>query len=79
MIYGESGISIDELIETRLKLVNIIRKELTTDEKKFIVSLKKSTPEWDLLGIDKAKDLPAVQWKIINLKRMSGSKRKGAA
>ena len=36
MIYGESGIIIDELIETRLKLVNIIRKELTTDEKNLL-------------------------------------------
>ena len=76
MIYGESVISVDDLIDARLKLINVIREELTTDDKKFIVSLKKLTPEWDLLGIDKAKDLPAVQWKIINLKRMSGSKRK---
>lgn len=76
MIASRDNINVDDLIDTRLHLIKTIRENLAVNEKKFIVSLKKLKPDWELLGIDKAKNLPAVEWKIINLKRMPASKRK---
>ena len=76
MITSRSDVDIDDLIDARLNLIETIRKKLTISEKKFILSLKNLSPDWQLLGIEKAKNLPAVQWKIINLKKMSASKRK---
>ena len=39
-------------------------------EKKFLVSVKSKKPQWDLIEVAHIKDLPAVQWKLLNLDRM---------
>lgn len=67
-------VTLDELIETWKLLVQKIRRELTDNETKFILSIKKKAPEWDLFPIDGIQNLPAVQWKLINLEKMSKSK-----
>jgi hypothetical protein len=35
-------------------------------------------PEWDLVGIEGIKELPAVQWKLHNLSRMQSDKHNKA-
>ena len=37
--------------------------------------MKRLEPDWDLLGIEGVERLPAVQWKLLNLKRMEPGKR----
>lgn len=69
-------VSLEELIETWELLIQTIKRDLTDNEKKFILSNKKKAPEWDLFPIEGIKNLPAVQWKLINLDRMSKSKHK---
>lgn len=59
-------------------LVRKLKKDLTFGERKFLISVKEMKPEWDLLGLDHIEKLPAVQWKLINLKKMEESKRKEA-
>ena len=71
-------VSLEELIETWKLLVKKIKGELTDNEKKFILSIKKKAPEWNLFPIQRIKNLPAIQWKLINLDRMSTSKHKQA-
>lgn len=71
-------ISLDELIYTRYNLVKSIRKNLTSEEKQFILSVKRIEPQWDLLGIDHIKELPAVQWKLLNLQKMDRKKHQRA-
>ncbi len=68
-------VSYDDLVQARSMLVDIIKKILTKDEKNFLVSLKKGEPNWNLLGIDGADRLPAVQWKLINIRKMGEEKR----
>ncbi|BFN37887.1 hypothetical protein FMIA91_17660 [Fidelibacter multiformis] len=43
-------------------------------DKRFILSVKENKPEWDLLNIPHVKDLPSVQWKFLNISRMSHEK-----
>ena len=43
--------------------------------KKFLVSVKKGAPDWQLLGLPGAKDLPAVRRKLENLAKLSAEKR----
>ena len=33
-------------------------------------------PQWDLLGVEGIEKLPAIQWKLINLKKMKPEKHK---
>lgn len=68
-------VSYDDLVKVRSILISLIKKILTKDEKDFLVSLKKGEPNWNLLGIDGIDSLPAVQWKLINIRKMSEEKR----
>lgn len=68
-------VSYDELVRVRGALVDLIKQALTQDEKDFLVSFKKGEPEWNLLGLESVKDLPAVQWKLINIRKMDEAKR----
>lgn len=71
-------IKLEELLEIRRKLVEIIRQSLTENEKSFLISFKNKLPEWNLLGLDGIDNMPAVKWKLENLNRMSPAKHKAA-
>lgn len=73
-----TAISLDELVEAWKQLVKDINQGLTDQEKEFILSFKRKSPKWELFPIDKIKDLPAIQWKMINLERMGKAKHKKA-
>jgi len=60
----------EELIETRQKLISKINKDLTVDERRFLISIKKREPDWDLLGLKGIENFPSVRWKLINLSKM---------
>ena len=59
-------------------LVEEIKKRITADERAFLISFKEKAPQWDLLGVDGAQDMPAVQWKLTNLAKMEHEKHKRA-
>ncbi len=65
-----------DLIEARNRLISMIKKSLTPEERRFILSVKSSEPEWNLLGLEGINNLPAVKWKILNIKNMSPKKHK---
>jgi hypothetical protein len=72
------SITLEELETTRDKLVTTLRKELTPNERQFIVSMKQGQPLWDLLEIEGIEDLPAVKWKLLNILNMDPIKHKKA-
>jgi hypothetical protein len=37
--------------------------------------VKKGEPDWSLLDLEDAKELPAVRWKLENLAKLSAEKR----
>ncbi len=68
--------SLQQLIETRNKLIKDINEALTENEKNFIISFKKMEPKWDLFEVDHMRKLPAVRWKLYNLSQMDRTKHK---
>ena len=71
-------VALRELEEARDILVREIHKRLTDKEKKFIISVKKGKPEWELLSLRSVDLLPAVQWKLLNISRMGKVKQNTA-
>lgn len=67
-------IKLDELVDVRKKLIQIVKASLTEEQKNFILSFKNRTPNWELSGIDGIENYPSVRWKLINLERMSNEK-----
>lgn len=64
-----------KLYEARTALIVAIKSGLTKDEKKFLLSLKQGQPDWPLLGLPAAEKLPGIQWKLLNILKMSPVKR----
>lgn len=75
---AQKEVSLEELLDVRERLIAAINKALTADQKRFLLSFKSRKPDWKLLGIDGADELPAVRWKMHNLERMPDDKHKMA-
>ena len=71
-------VTCENLHTTRDVLVSMLRSELTTEERRFIVSVKESHPRWDLLALEGIENLPAVKWKLLNIGKMDPSKHQKA-
>jgi predicted nucleotidyltransferase component of viral defense system len=67
-----------DLDSTRDKLVSMLRNELTTEERRFIVSVKEGRPRWELFALKRIENLPAVKWKLLNIRKMDPSKHQEA-
>lgn len=63
-------VSLDELIEARAELVADIVGRMPREHRQFLIGFKEGTPDWDLLGVPEARNLPAVKWKQLNLNRL---------
>jgi predicted nucleotidyltransferase component of viral defense system len=72
------NVTIEDLEESRQELISMIARGLTIQEKQFIVSVKEGMPQWDLIGIEGVENLPAVKWKLINIRKMNQSKHSKA-
>lgn len=64
-------VSLNKLIEVWHELVSQINNDFTDQERAFILSVKRKSPNWDLFPIKGVQDLPGIKWKLINLERMS--------
>ena len=72
----------DSLIKTRVRLHADIRERLAGDVAAFLLSLHDAEPDFDMIGVPHASLLPAVRWKLLNLRRLKGEnpeKPRGAA
>jgi len=74
----EEDVPLEALYETRERLVRMLRLGLEENERRFLLSLKRGEPEWTALDIDHLEDLPALQWKLLNIRRMDKGKRSAA-
>lgn len=67
-------VALESLIETRENMIQLLNNSMTEAEKLFLISFKNKEPNWSLLGLDGVNELPAVRWKLINLRNMSTEK-----
>jgi len=72
----ESDITVTDLLEARDELKIIIHRDLNDAERRFLISFKNMEPDWSLLPVPHIKTLPAVNWKLANLKKMDSNKHK---
>jgi len=74
----EHEITVGELEEAREQLLVTIRETLTDQDRQFLQGFKVLMPDWDLLDLENVEYLPAVQWKIQNLKKMKPEQHQAA-
>jgi predicted nucleotidyltransferase component of viral defense system len=71
-------VPLDDMVETWKKVVKKLNKDFTDEEREFILSFKRKSPKWDLFPHKEIKHLPGIQWKMMNLEKMSPKKHKAA-
>ncbi len=71
-------VTVQELEQTRTTMISLIQSRLTERQRQFLLSFKRGEPNWELLSVTDVADLPAVQWKLMNVRRMSPAKREQA-
>jgi predicted nucleotidyltransferase component of viral defense system len=74
---AEIDVSLDQLLETRERLITDLTSQMTDNERQFLLSLKNQSPDFGLLEMKNPEliaALPSVQWRLINLGKMSREK-----
>lgn len=55
---------------TRQRLIDELNKSFEDDDKEFLLSFKSGSPKWSFIPELALRELPAVQWKLKNLKKL---------
>ena len=63
-------IALSDLETARTRLIADIRSRLTGKSAAFLLSLHDAEPDFALIDLPQAERLPAVQWKLLNLRRL---------
>ena len=72
-------VDLERLQDTLPELVTQIHKVLNDNDRRFLLDLKLGNADWKTFPLPEAQMLPAIQWKLMNLKRMTSDKRRKAA
>ena len=65
-----TSVGLDELLATREKLIVDIQARFDKNTERFLLSLHDGTPDFGAIDRPSATDLPAVRWKLLNLRRL---------
>lgn len=65
-----ASVSLEELLNTRKRLIEDIHSRFDENTKRFLLSLHDGTPDFDAIDRPRAADLPAARWKLINLEKL---------
>jgi hypothetical protein len=64
-------LSLTELEQTQERLIEQLPRVLTAAHRDFLLSMARAEPEWGLLPFANLQHLPALQWKLLNLRKLS--------
>jgi hypothetical protein len=65
------AISLEALLKTRSRRRSELTSRLSDKHRTFLMGLARGAPDWTLLVCPHAADLPALRWKLANLKTFS--------
>jgi hypothetical protein len=68
-------VALEELVAAREALVTAVVGEMPEAHRHFLLGFKRGEPDWTLLGLPVAADLPAVRWKQQNLAKLPQERR----
>jgi predicted nucleotidyltransferase component of viral defense system len=71
----DEPVTFSELTAAREALINELVGNMPTAHRRFLLSFERGKPDWSLLGLPGAAELPAVKWRQLNLNKLSADKR----
>ncbi len=73
-----TDILMDDLIAAREQIITTMVQEMPDPHRQFLLGFKHGEPDWSLLKIAGASDLPAVKWKLFHIGEMAPAKREAS-
>lgn len=71
-------IELELLYSAREELIATVHRMLTEQDRQFLLAVKRGDVDWSKFPISDAQRLPAVQWKLQNIRRMTPAQREQA-
>jgi predicted nucleotidyltransferase component of viral defense system len=71
----EQPVSRDELIAAREALIAEIVGKMPEPDRRFLISFERGAPDWTILSVPGAAELPAVKWRQQNLDKLPKERR----
>ena len=71
----QEKVELADLEATREAIITKMVGEMPEEHRQFLIGFKRGDPDWELIGIQEAKNLPAVLWKQRNLEKLPVKKR----
>ena len=69
----DTAFTYEDFEATRENLINIVNSSLSEKDRSFLLTFKRGNPDWDLFPVAGLKDMPAVQWKLMNIQNLRRS------
>jgi len=66
----KTAVSLDQLLDARNRLIADIQSRFDENTRRFLLSLHDGTPDFEAIDRARAANLPAEQWKLINLQKL---------
>jgi hypothetical protein len=68
-------VDISSLVAARDRLITEAVWQMSPEHKRFLLTFERGTPDWGLLDVARAAELPAIQWRMRNLEVIGAAKR----
>lgn len=68
-------VPVQVLLEARDALLRSVVGDMPADHRRFLLSFERGEPDWPLIGLEQAADLPAVRWRQRNLDKLGPKER----
>jgi len=65
------NVSLEELLALRDALPHQLSKLLSREQRHFLMTLARGEPDWKSAGVEHADRLPAIQWKLDNIRKLA--------
>lgn len=69
------AVSLEDLLAVRDRLVEEAIESMPEEHRRFLVSFERGDPDWDALALSGVEALPAVRWKLANLRKLAPDRR----
>lgn len=74
-----TDVTLDDLHQAREAIITTMVQDMPDPHRHFLIGFKRGDPDWTLLDVAGAAELPAVQWKALNLAKMPAAQREASA
>jgi len=71
----EEPVPLADLLAAREETIAAVVGDMPDSHRQLLVSFERGKPDWSLLGVAHAPDLPAIKWRQLNLDKLSADAR----